>query len=72
LIGGGIGAILGTGLGYFGVMGINSFLGTDMAPRVNFVLIFFALLGSFAIGAIAGILPAMRAAKQHPVEALRG
>jgi putative ABC transport system permease protein len=72
LIGGGIGAILGTALGYFGVIGINSFVGTDMQPQINFLLIFFALLGSFAIGAAAGIFPAMRAAKQHPVEALRG
>jgi ABC-type antimicrobial peptide transport system permease subunit len=30
------------------------------------------LLGSFAIGAAAGIIPAMNAAKQNPVEALRG
>jgi putative ABC transport system permease protein len=71
-IGGGIGAILGVTLGYFGVIGINSFVGTDMAPQISLGLIFFALLGSFAIGAIAGIIPAMRAAKQHPVEALRG
>jgi putative ABC transport system permease protein len=72
LIGGGIGAILGVTLGYFGVIGINSFVGTDMTPKINFLLVFFALLGSFAIGAAAGIFPAMRAAKQHPVEALRG
>ena len=31
-----------------------------------------ALLGSFIIGAVAGIIPAMNAAKQNPVEALRG
>jgi ABC-type antimicrobial peptide transport system permease subunit len=53
-------------------MGINNFMGSDVKPTINFVLIFFALLGSFAIGAIAGIIPAMRAAKQNPVEALRG
>jgi len=43
-----------------------------MAPHIDFLLVFVALLGSFTIGAIAGILPAMKAAKQHPVEALRG
>jgi putative ABC transport system permease protein len=72
LIGGGIGVILGVLLGYFGILGINNFIGTDMKPQINFFLIFFALLGSFIIGAAAGILPAMKAAKQHPVEALRG
>ena len=72
LIGGGIGVLLGILLGYFGIMGINNFIGVDVQPRISFVLIFFALLGSFLIGAAAGILPAMKAAKQNPVEALRG
>jgi putative ABC transport system permease protein len=72
LIGGGIGVLLGVILGYVGILGINSFIGTDMIPQISFLLVFFALLGSFAIGALAGIIPAMKAAKQHPVEALRG
>ena len=42
-----------------------------MKPKID-LFIFFALLGSFLIGAFAGILPAMKAAKQNPVEALRG
>ena len=72
LIGGGIGVLLGVILGYFGILGINNFIGSDMQPQINFFLIFFSLLGSFVIGAVAGILPAMKAAKQNPVEALRG
>jgi putative ABC transport system permease protein len=72
LIGGGIGVLLGVILGYFGIVGINNFIGSEMQPHIDFFLIFFALLGSFLIGAIAGILPAMKAAKQNPVEALRG
>jgi len=72
LIGGGIGIFLGVLIGYFGVVGINDFIGGDILPKINFFLIFFSLLGSFLIGAIAGILPAMKAAKQNPVEALRG
>ncbi|MCX6749931.1 MAG: ABC transporter permease [Candidatus Pacearchaeota archaeon] len=72
LIGGGIGVLLGVILGYFGIVGINNFIGSDMQPKISFILIFFALLGSFTIGALAGILPAMKAARQNPVEALRG
>jgi putative ABC transport system permease protein len=69
LIGGGIGVFFGILIGYFGVAGINNFIGGDMLPEINLFLIFFSLLGSFLIGAIAGILPAMKAAKQNPVDA---
>jgi putative ABC transport system permease protein len=72
LIGGAIGVILGVALGYFGIIGINNFIGAEVQPQISFYLIFFALFGSFLIGAVAGILPAMKAAKQNPVEALRG
>lgn len=72
LIGGILGILLGVILGYFGTLGINNFVGADTLPKINFILIFGALLGSFIIGAIAGIVPAMKAAKQEPVEALRG
>ncbi len=72
LIGGAIGAVFGIGIGYVGTFAINSWLGTDISPSIDLVLIFFTLLGSFLIGAIAGIIPAMHAAKQNPVEALRG
>lgn len=72
LIGGAIGVILGVTFGYFGIIGINSFIGAEVQPQISFYLVFFALLGSFLIGAFAGIFPAMRAAKQNPVEALRG
>jgi len=71
-VGGLIGVVLGTLIGVVGVAGINSFLGSELAPTIDFVLIGFALVGSFLIGAIAGIVPAMNAAKQNPVEALRG
>lgn len=72
LIGGLAGAIFGTAIGFIGIYGINSWIGTDLTPNIDFVLIFLALLGSFLIGGIAGIIPAMKAAKQDPVEALRG
>jgi putative ABC transport system permease protein len=71
LVGGGIGVLLGVGIGYAGTLGINNWIGASLKPQIDFYLIFFSLLGSFLIGALAGIFPAMRAAKQHPVEALR-
>jgi len=72
LIGGLIGVVLGTLVGVVGIAGINSFLGAELSPVIDFVLIGAALIGSFMIGAIAGIVPAMNAARQNPVEALRG
>lgn len=71
LLGGIVGVAAGTLIGYGGTMGINNFLGTNLKPNIDFILIFSSLLGSFVIGAIAGIIPAMRAARQNPVEALR-
>ena len=72
LIGGIIGVIFGVLISVLGINALNNFLGTELKPIVDYLLIFYALLGSFLIGAIAGIVPAMNAAKQNPVEALRG
>ena len=71
-IGGLIGVILGMSIGYYGTVQIGSFIGATIKPNIDYVLIAGALLGSFIIGSIAGIVPAMQAAKQNPVEALRG
>ncbi len=72
LIGGAVGVLFGTLIGYFGTVGINNFIGSNANPNIDFMLIGFALLGSFIVGAVSGIAPAMQAAKQNPVEALRG
>lgn len=72
LIGGLVGVIIGINIGIVGVMAINNFIGASTAPQINLWLIFGALVGSFLIGSISGIIPAMKAAKQHPVQALRG
>jgi putative ABC transport system permease protein len=72
LIGGLIGIILGGLMGFAGINGINQFLGSETTANINFLFLGSVLLGSFLIGAIAGIAPALQAAHQDPVEALRG
>jgi putative ABC transport system permease protein len=72
LIGGLVGVTVGTLLSIIGVMGINSFIGSDLKPTIDILLILATLFFSFLIGAVSGVYPAMRAANQSPVEALRG
>ncbi len=72
LAGGFIGCVLGVLIGVLGVIGINNWIGAEVAPSVDLVLVSGALVGSFLIGAVAGITPALSAARQNPVEALRG
>ncbi|MBM3231789.1 ABC transporter permease [Candidatus Pacearchaeota archaeon] len=71
LVGGTLGILFGIVIGYFGTFSINSFLGAATTPEISWTLITFTFLGSFIIGAISGIIPAIRAANQKPVEALR-
>lgn len=71
-VGGLAGVIAGVILGYAGTTAVNNFIGSTAPPAINLPLIFSALIGSFVIGAAAGIIPALRAANQNPVEALRG
>jgi len=72
LVGGIVGVIFGSALGYFGTLGISSLIGSNITPNINFPLIFFALLGSTLLGIVSGLIPAMRAAQLNPVSALRG
>ncbi len=71
LIGGIAGAFLGTIVSVAGAIGIANFLGSEPLWEINYILIGTVLFGSFLIGAISGITPALKAAKQNPVEALR-
>jgi len=73
---GGIGGII---LGIFG-SGLIGYLGSSISggvgrmfgtTAVTFNLLFFALLFSIIIGMVAGIIPAYRASKLNPVDALR-
>ena len=69
-IGGMIGILVGLGAGYLGVYSIKEFLGVSTKMTINYFLISFALIGSFLIGSLSGIIPALNAAKQNPVDAL--
>ena len=72
LVGGIIGIILGSGFGYLGTAAINSLIGSSAQPEISLSLIIFAGLGSFLVGSVAGLIPAMRAARENPVEDIRG
>jgi ABC-type antimicrobial peptide transport system permease subunit len=63
--------LFGTLIGFAGAIAMNNFAGTEVTPEINLILILSVLAGSFLIGGIAGIIPALNAAKQNPVEALR-
>ncbi len=71
LIGGIVGALLGITIGYAGTTSLNAFLGSSTQPQISFWLISFTILGSFLIGAFSGFIPAIRAAKENPVEEIR-
>jgi putative ABC transport system permease protein len=71
MVGGFIGTVIGGFISFVGTMGINIFIGANIQPQINLILIFGALMGSFLIGSIAGTVPAMRAAELKPVDALR-
>lgn len=71
LVGGIIGVAMGLLIGMMGTIAINTFVESSAKLSVDYILIVFSLVGSFFLGSIAGIAPAMNAAKMNPVEALR-
>ncbi|MGK0208816.1 MAG: putative ABC transport system permease protein [Patescibacteria group bacterium] len=71
-MGGILGIVLGNLISILGTIGINNWIGAEVPISFNLLVNALAFLGSFTIGAIAGVTPALSAAKQDPVEALRG
>ena len=72
LVGGGIGVILGMILAYGMAAAGKVALGVDLIQaHVSIGLIIGSLLFSFIIGLIAGLTPALGAAKKNPVDSLR-
>ncbi len=68
IIGIGIGVGLAKGLAYIGSLQLGSNL---VQAKISLLLVIGALLFSYIIGSLAGILPAIQASKLSPVEALR-
>ncbi|MFW5847074.1 MAG: ABC transporter permease [Nanoarchaeota archaeon] len=71
LIGGIFGTLFGLTIGYFGIYGINNFIGSEINLNLDWIFILSILSLSFLIGSISGIIPALQAAKKNPVEAIR-
>jgi len=72
LVGGVVGSALGVGASILGVSLIDSLTtGLDMVWALDPLLIVYTLVGSFALGAFAGLWPAWRAARLPVVDALR-
>lgn len=72
MVGGMFGVLFGTLISFFGTMAIGNYIGSSVNVTINWILIILVLIASFLIGAISGISPAMKAARQNPVEVLRG
>jgi len=65
-----IGVVFGLSIGILGNFLISKFLGSSVNLSISYPLIIFTLLGSFIIG-IAGVVPAINASRQNPVDSLR-
>ncbi len=71
LVGGVVGTLLGLGLSALASVFIGRFFDVELIVVASPALIIITLLGSFALGALAGLWPAWRASKLPVVDALR-
>ncbi len=69
--GGAVGIAIGTALAFGAGFVAKSFGFPLLSIRIDYMVVIAALLFSFLIGAVAGFVPAMQAAKMKPVDALR-
>lgn len=71
MIGGFLGATVGVALSYVAAALIKSSVSLPFRPYVSPELVFGSIFFSFIVGTISGALPAIKASKKEPVEALR-
>ncbi len=72
IVGGIIGVIIGLIFAYGSTFAARIVLGVGLIQaHASLFLIFGSLVFSFIVGLIAGLVPALQAAKKHPVDALR-
>jgi len=71
LIGGLIGVLLGIGISKLGELIALLYNVTQLKAQITIILVIGALLFSFFVGSISGILPAIQASRLSPVDALR-
>lgn len=66
-----IGGVLAIGFSQLVVYGVNQLHIEGLAPAITMDVVIVAVVLTFAIGILSGILPAKRAANLRPIEALR-
>ena len=71
MIGGLIGATVGIGISYLAGIAIQQTVSISFSPYVSPALIAGSIFFSFVVGIVSGTLPARKASKKEPVEALR-
>jgi len=71
MIGGFLGATVGIGLSFAAGIAIRSTVSIPFQPYISPALIVGSILFSFIVGMVSGALPARKASKKEPVEALR-
>ena len=66
-----LGGLLGLGTSYALTNLVGKFAASDNSPVITFGAMAFAFAASVAVGIAAGLWPAMKASRLHPIQALK-